>query len=89
MPSSISSWIVPVLWDHPTDCLTTMNVRADVQAAPNAQFEDYARTLAGKASHLLVANRIYICQVRVATCYAPEPLLGSSWTPVSPLAVVY
>ena len=84
-PSSISPWIVPILWDHPTDRLTTMSVRADVQAAPKAQFESYARTLVGKASRLLVANRVYTSQVRVAACYAPEPLLGSSWTPVQPL----
>ena len=78
-------WTTPILWDHSTDIHVSMNAEPDVVAAPKPDKEDYARdTLLGKASRLLVANRLYTHQVRVAACYAEEPLLGSAWVPVRP-----
>ena len=82
--TSDAPWTTPVLWDHPTDQQTAMDATADVQAAPKLDRERYARTvLLKKASRLLVVNRAYTRQIRVCACYAKEPLLGSSWTPVS------
>ncbi len=77
-------WTAPILWNHPTEDRTTMAARADTRAAPKPGREDYARGLAGKASRLLVANRIYTHRVSVTACYADEPMLGSAWMPVTP-----
>ena len=81
-------WTTPVLWDHPTDKQISMHAIADVLAAPKPAMERYARAvLLKKASRLLVANRAYTHQIRVAACYADKPLLGSAWTPVTPKAI--
>ena len=80
-------WTTPVLWDHPTDRQTAMDARADVQAAPKLHRERYARrVLLAKASRLLIVNRLRTNTVRVAACYADQPLLGSSWVPVRPIS---
>lgn len=86
-PPKNAPWTVPILWDHSTDVLFSMEAVPDVVAAPKPGKEDYARgRLAEKASRLLVANRLYTHQVRVAACYAAAPLLGSAWVPVRPIA---
>ena len=63
-----------------------MNAEADVYGTPKPDRADYAKHLQGKASHLLVANRLYTYQARVSACYASVPLLGSAWTPVRPMS---
>ena len=63
-----------------------MNAEADVFAAPKPDRVDYAKYLRGKASRLLVVNRLRTDTVRVSACYAPQPLLGSSWIPVRPIS---
>ena len=83
-PPPDAPWTVPILWDHPTEIQTTMNAQADVFGAPKSGRVDYAQHLQGKASRLLVANRLYTYRVRVSACYASVPLLGSAWTPVIP-----
>ena len=79
-------WTVPILWDHPTEIQTTMNAEADVFGAPKPGRIDYAKHLQRKASRLLVVNRLRTNTVRVSACYAPQPLLGSSWIPVRPIS---
>ena len=84
LPSD-APWTTPILWDHSTNIQVSMETKPDVVGSPKPGKEDYASNiLLGKASRLLVANRLYTHQVRVAACYAAEPLLGSSWTPVRP-----
>ena len=79
-------WTAPILWDHPTDIQVSMNAEPDVIGAPKPNKEDYARNrLLGKASRLLIVNRLRTNTVRVAACYASEPLLGSAWVPVRPI----
>ncbi len=76
-------WAFPLLWEHPTEAQTTMTARSDVLGVPRAGMRRYAEEkLAPRANRLLIANRIYTHQVRISACYADEPLLGSSWTPV-------
>ena len=79
-------WTVPILWNHPTEIQTTMNAEADVFGAPKPGRIDYAKHLQRKASRLLVVNRLRTNTVRVSACYAPQPLLGSSWIPVRPIS---
>ena len=83
-PKPDAPWTVPILWDHSTEIQTAMNAEADVYGTPKPSRVDYAKHLRGKASRLLVANRLYTYRVRVSACYASVPLLGSSWTPVTP-----
>lgn len=75
-------WTTPVLWDHVTKRQTTMNASEDVLASPKPERERYARYLTGKASRLLIANRLRTDTVRVTACHADQPLLGSAWVPV-------
>ena len=79
-------WTTPALWDHATDRQTTMNTSADVLASPKRERERYARYLTKKASRLLIANRLRTDTVRVTACRADQPLLGSAWLPVRPIA---
>ena len=81
-PSSDAPWTTPVLWDHATDRQTAMKATEDVLASPKPQRERYARYLTGKASRLLLVNRLRTDTVRVTACRAVQPLLGSSWVPV-------
>ena len=83
---SEAPWTVPILWDHPTEIQTAMNAEADVFGAPKPGRADYAKRLQGKASRLLVVNRLRTDTVRVSACYAPQPLLGSAWIPVRPIS---
>ena len=83
-PPPDAPWTVPILWDHPTQIQTEMNAEADVFGAPKPGRVDYAKHLRAKASRLLVVNRLRTDTVRVSACYAPQPLLGSAWIPVSP-----
>ena len=83
-PPPDAPWTVPILWDHPTQIQTEMNAEADVFGAPKPGRVDYAKHLRAKASRLLVVNRLRTNTVRVSACYAPQPLLGSAWIPVSP-----
>ena len=86
--ASDAPWRAPVLWEHPTDRQVAMHATADVQATPKPDKERYARTILLKqASRLLIVNRAYTHQIRVAACYADEPLLGSAWTPVASRAL--
>ncbi len=86
-PRRSAPWTSPVLWDHPTGIQTTMQAAADVMAAPKPDKERYAHyTLLPKASRLLIVNRLRTNTVRVAACYADNPLLGSAWVPVRPKA---
>ena len=85
-PKRSAPWTSPILWDHPTGTQTSMQATADVMASPKPDKERYARyTLLPKASRLLLANRLRTNTVRVAACYADNPLLGSSWVPVRPM----
>ena len=83
-PPPDAPWTTPILWDHPTEIQTTMNAQADVFGAPKPDRVEYARSLQEKASQLLIVNRLRTNTVRVSACYAPTPLLGSSWIPVRP-----
>ena len=84
-PRPDAPWTAPILWDHSTDIQISMNAEPDVVGAPKPDKEDYARNrLLGKASRLLIVNRLRTNTVRVAACYASEPLLGSAWVPVRP-----
>ena len=83
-PPHTKPWTAPILWDHPTNLRTTMNALPDVIAAPKPGEADYAKYLCGKASSLLIVNRLRTNTVRVSASYAPEPLLGSAWVPVRP-----
>ena len=83
-PPTDAPWAVPILWDHSTEIQTAMNAEADVFGAPKPGRIDYAKHLQGKASRLLVVNRLRTNTVRVSACYAPQPLLGSAWIPVRP-----
>ena len=83
-PPPDAPWTVPILWDHSTQIQTKMNAEADVFGAPKPGRVDYAKHLRAKASRLLVVNRLRTDTVRVSACYAPQPLLGSAWIPVSP-----
>ena len=86
-PKRKAPWTTPVLWDHPTDSQTSMQAIADVLAAPKPEKERYARkVLLKKAGRLLIVNRLRTNTVRVAACYAKQPLLGSSWVPVRPIS---
>ena len=85
-PPPDAPWTMPILWDHPTEIQTAMNAEADVFGAPKPDRVDYAEKLRGKASRLLVVNRLRTNTVRVSACYAPQPLLGSSWIPVRPIS---
>ena len=85
-PPPGAPWTMPILWDHPTEIQTAMNAEADVFGAPKPDRVDYAEKLRGKASRLLVVNRLRTNTVRVSACYAPQPLLGSSWIPVRPIS---
>ena len=73
-----------MLWDHATKIQVTLSTEADVRGVPKSDKEGYAQRLVAKASPLLIANRLRTDTVRVSACYAPEPLLGSAWTPVAP-----
>ena len=79
-------WTAPILWDHRTEVQTTMSAEADVIGAPKTSRVDYAKYLQGKASRLLVVNRLRTDTVRVSACYASQPLLGSAWIPVRPIS---
>ena len=85
-PPPDAPWTAPILWDHPTEIQTTMNAQADVFGAPKPGRVDYAQRLQGKASRLLVANRLYtysgsrlsMLRIRAATrfrldaCHSPD-----------------
>ena len=63
-----------------------MEAEPDVVGAPKPGKENYAREYAPwEASRLLIANRLRTNTVRVAACYAAQPLLGSAWCPVRPV----
>ena len=83
-PRRTEPWTAPILWDHRTNVRTTMNAVPDVIAVPKPGEADYAKYLCGKASSLLIVNRLRTNTVRVSACYAPDPLLGSAWVPVRP-----
>ena len=85
-PPPDAPWTVPILWDHSTEIQTTMNAQADVFGAPKPDRVNYAKYLQGKASRLLIVNRLRTDTVRVSACYAPQPLLGSAWIPVRPIS---
>ena len=70
-PPPDAPWTAPILWDHPTEIQTTMNAQADVFGAPKPGRVDYAQHLQGKASRLLVANRLYT--YRFASQHATHP----------------
>ena len=84
-PSPNAPWTAPILWDHETNVCVCMDAKADVVGVPKPGKETYARFLTGKASRLLIANRLRTNTVRTAACYAEEPLLGSAWCPVRPI----
>ena len=84
-PSPNAPWTAPILWDHETNVRVCMDAKADVVGVPKPGKETYARFLTGKASRLLIANRLRTNTVRTAACYAEEPLLGSAWCPVRPI----
>ena len=80
-------WKMLVLWDHSTDIHMTMDAKPDVLATPKSHREAYARSrLKGKASRLLISNRLRTNTVRTSACYTEEPALGSAWVPVTPLS---
>lgn len=79
-------WKMPVLWDHNTDTHITMDAKPDVLATPKSQKEAYARGLKGKASRLLISNRLRTNTVHTSACYTEEPALGSAWVPVTSLS---
>ena len=79
-------WKTPVLWDHRTDIRTTMAAEPDVVATPKRGREKYARSLAKRASRLVISSRLYTYAVRTAACYTEEPVLGSAWVPVTSLS---
>lgn len=81
-------WKMPVLWDHQTGVHTTMAAKADVAATPKPEKEKYARSLVKKASRLVISARLYTYAVRTAACYTEEPVLGSSWVPVTSLSTI-
>lgn len=86
-PSQGVEWAAPILWDHPTDQQVSMEATADVLGIPRQGKQSYARdVLSGKASRLLIVNRLRTTTVRVSACYADRPLLGSAWVPVRPIA---
>ncbi len=85
-PPPNATWTTPILWDHPTEIQTAMNTEADVSGAPKPDRVEYAKKLLGKASRLLVVNRLRTDTVRVSACYSSQPLLGSAWTPVRPIS---
>ena len=85
-PPPDAPWTAPTLWDHSTKFQNTMNAQAETLSAPKQGHVDYAKYLFGKASQLLVVNRLRTNTVRVTACYASQPLLGSSWVPVRPFA---
>ena len=62
-----ASWKTPVLWDHQTDVRTTMAAEPDVVATPKRGREKYARSLAKKASRLVISGRLYTYAVRTAS----------------------
>ena len=84
--NSSAPWKMPVLWDHSTDIHMTMDAKPDVLATPKSEKEAYARYLKGKASRLLISNRLRTNTVCTAACYTEEPVLGSAWVPVTPLS---
>ena len=69
-PPPDAPWTVPILWDHSTEIQTTMNAQADVFGAPKPDRVNYAKYLQGKASRLLIVNRLRTDTVRVSACYA-------------------
>ena len=85
-PPPDAPWTAPTLWDRSTKFQNTMNAQAETLSAPKQGHVDYAKYLFGKASQLLVVNRLRTNTVRVTACYASQPLLGSSWVPVRPFA---
>ena len=84
--NSSAPWKMPVLWDHSTDIHLTMDAKPDVLATPKQEKEAYARYLKGKASRLLISNRLRTNTVHTSACYTEEPVLGSAWVPVTPLS---
>ena len=85
-PPNAVDWTTPILWDHATDHQVAMDASADVLGVPRPGKQDYARgVLAGKASRLLLVNRLRTNTVRISACYADRPLLGSAWVPVRPI----
>ncbi len=66
-------WKMPVLWDHSTDIHMTMDAKPDVLATPKSKKEAYARYLKGKASRLLISNRLRTNTVHTSACYTEEP----------------
>ena len=76
----------PILWEHSTRVHVTMESQPDVFGTPKPGRGDYAKRLRGKASRLLIVGRLRTNTVRVSSCRASEPLLGSSWTPVKPIS---
>jgi len=83
---SQAPWKMPVLWDHKTDIRVMMDAKPDVLATPKPHKEAYARSLKGKASRLLISNRLFTNAVRTSACYTEDPVLGSGWVPVTPLS---
>ena len=82
-PPQGADWTAPILWDHATEHQVSMEASADVLGVPKPGKQDYARdVLAGKASRLLLVNRLRTNTVRISACYADRPLLGSAWVPV-------
>ena len=79
-------WKAPILWDHSTHVQTSMEAEPDVLGSPKPDRAGYAGHLRAKSSRLLIVNRLRTNTVRVSACYASEPVLGSSWTPVTPIS---
>ena len=79
----------PIMWTHKTGVRIAMHAEPEYQtvAKPNKEV-DAATKLWPKASNLLIARRLRTTLVRTASIFVSDPVLGSVWSPITPLSEV-
>ena len=79
----------PMMWNHDTYVRRTMHAEPECWTVPKPDKEvEVATKLWPKASQLLVARRVRTSTARTASIFASEPVLGSSWSPITPSSEV-
>ena len=79
----------PIMWNHDTEVRRTMLAEPECRTVPKPDKDvEVATKLWPKASKLLVARRVRTSTARTASIFVTEPVLGSSWSPITPSSEV-
>ncbi len=82
--SDPSDGLYRVLWRHRTADRQTMRSTHEFSVGAKPGREREADRAWGKASRLLIANKLNTTGARIAAVLLDDPAVGSAWTPASP-----